>query len=111
MPSLKFGPPGFPSFVSPSVPQDCQWTLFAPSDGHQIRIDYFDLPASTDCTSHSLTIYDGLNDQAPQLAKLCGNICGEQVIRMNGRFAFVRLHIESPTAFRGFQAIIEEIRT
>ena len=74
----------------------------------QVRINYFDLPVSTGCSSHSLTVYDGLSDFAPQLAKLCGNICGKQIIPLSGHFAHIKLHIDSIGAFRGFQAVVEE---
>ena len=104
------GLPGFPSLVSTSTPQDCHWTLVAPHEDSvfQVRINYFDLPVSTGCSSHSLTVYDGLSDSSPQLAKLCGNICGKQLIPLSKRFAYIKLHIDSIGAFRGFQAVIEE---
>ena len=93
-----------------STPSDCDWTILAPSGStsYQVRITYFDLPESTSCTSHSLIIYDGLNEYSRQLAKLCGNICEEQVVQLSGKFAFVKVHMETKGAFRGIQAIVEE---
>lgn len=107
-----FGLPGFPSFVGQSSPSECDWTIVsaAGNTNYQLRITFFDLPASSDCSSHSLTIYDGLNESSQQLAKLCGDICEEQVFRLSGDFAFVKVHMATrPGTFRGFQAIVEEM--
>ena len=93
-----------------STPQDCDWTIIAPSgNNYQVRITYFDLPASSGCSSHSLTVHDGLNQNARQLAKLCGDICEEQVFQLSGKFAFVKVHMDSKGAFRGIQAIVEQV--
>ena len=107
-----FGLPGFPSLVGQSTPSECDWKIVAPSNNnnqYQIRIAYFDLPASSDCTSHSLTIHDGLNENSRQLAKLCGDICEEQVFQLSGNFAFVKVHMDTKGAFRGVQAVVEEV--
>lgn len=102
-----FGIPGFPNLVNASTPVDCDWTLIALDSG-RLRITYFDLPSSTDCSTHSLTIYDGVNDSADQMVKLCGEICEERIIPLNGQFMFLKFHMESVGAFRGFQAILED---
>ena len=106
-----FGLPGFPSLVNQSTPLECDWTIIAP-DGptsYQVRVIYLDLPESSDCATHYLTIYDGLNQSYEQLAKLCGNICEEQVFQLSGKFAFVKIHMDTRGAFRGIQAIVEEV--
>ena len=107
-----FGLPGFPSPVGQSTPSDCDFTIISAAGNtkYQVRITYFDLPASSDCSSHSLTIYDGLNESHTQLAKLCGDICQEQVFQLSGGFAFIKVHMATrPGTFRGFQAIVEEV--
>ena len=110
-PGTYFGLPEFPSFVGQSTPQDCDWTIIAPpgNQNYQLRVTYFDLPASSGCSSHSLTIHDGLSERAMQIAKLCGDICEEQVFQLSGRFAFVKVHMDSNGEFRGIQAIMEKV--
>jgi hypothetical protein len=110
-PGTYFGLPGFPSIVGQSTPSECDWTAIAPRGDavYQIRVTYMDLPESTDCTSHSLTIYDGLEQSREQLAKLCGDICEEQIFQLSGKFAFVKLHMDTKGAFRGIRAIMEEV--
>ena len=112
MPGIYFGLPGFPSLVGQLTPSDCDWTILAPSGStaYQVRITYLDLPGnSSDCTSHSLTVHDGLNQNSRQLAKLCGDICEEQVFQLSGKFAFVKVHMATKGAFRGIQAVVEEV--
>ena len=96
--------------MAQSVPSDCDWRIIGYTNkNYQVRITYFDLPRSNDCTSHSLTIYDGLLQTADQLAKLCGDICEEQVFRLSEQFALFKVHMDTKGAFRGFQAIVEEV--
>ena len=75
-----------------------------------MRITYLDLPASANCSTHSLTVYTGLfGIPTKQKTKLCGQICEEQVILLDEQFAYVKLHLDSVGSFRGFQAIMEEV--
>ena len=111
LPGNYFGLPGFPSLVGQSTPLECDWTIVAP-DGptsYQVRVTYLDLPESSDCATHYLTIYDGLNQSYEQLAKLCSNFCEEQVFQLSGRFAFIKVHMDTRGAFRGIQAMVEEV--
>lgn len=97
--------------MSTSTPRDCDWTILARSGSqYQIRFTYFDLPVSSGCSTNSLTIYDGLTETSLQLAKLCGDICQQRTVQLNGQFTHVKMHIgSSNSAFRGFQAIVERI--
>ena len=96
--------------MAQSIPSDCDWRIIAPGrNSFQVRITYFDLPGSNDCTSHSLIIHDGLDQRADQLAKLCGDICEEQVYQLSGQFVLIKVHMATKGSFRGFQAIVEEV--
>lgn len=112
---MYFGPPRFLSLASSSTPQECQWTLNAPSgSNYQIQITYFDLPESSGCSYDSLKVYDGPTDSDYLLANLCGDLyCNQQTqsidIPISGRSALVKLRTTSPGDFRGFRAIVEEI--
>ena len=110
-PGTYFGLPGFPSLVSQLTPSECDWTIIAPPGPtlYQVRVTYLDLPESSDCATHSLTVYDGPNQNFEQLAKFCSNICEEQVVQISGKFAFVKVHMDTKGAFRGIQAIMEEV--
>lgn len=109
-----FGLPGFPNPVDSSTPRDCEWRIITPlsSRNYQLRITYLDLPASANCSTHSLTVYNGLfGISTKQKAKLCGQICEEQVIPLDEQFTYVKLHLDSLTvgSFTGVQAIMEEV--
>ena len=102
-----FGLPGFPQLIDSSTPLDCDWTVIA-VDGGRLRITYFDIPSSTDCSSQSLTIYEGLTDAGNQIDKLCGDICEEKIIPLNTVFTHLKFRMESSGAYRGFQAVVEQ---
>lgn len=96
-----------PNSVDISTLHDCEWRIIAPSGSYQMRITYLDLPTSVNCSTHSLTVYGGLHGiPTKQIAKLCGQICEEQVITLDEQFAYVKLHLDTFGSFRGFQAIM-----
>ncbi|XP_055955066.1 ovochymase-1 [Patella vulgata] len=81
---------------------DCGWTIIG--DNRSIAIanfELFDIEFTRLCDSDYLAIYDGVNDTAPLLVKLCGHILPASVVA-SSNLMFIKFHSDNSTQGKGF---------
>ena len=112
-PNHKFGPPEFPNMIS--TQRTCYWRLIGLQNirNYQLRILYFDLPMSTNCSNSSLKVYNGFSTaiHVEPLATLCGYLAPDRrVVKGRGQAMTAMLTVNTQeNNFRGFHAVFEEI--
>lgn len=52
--------------------EDCEWLIEAYNQRVQIEFSFFALEADNNCNLDYVQIFDGKDDAAPSLARLCG---------------------------------------
>ncbi|XP_058537778.1 cubilin isoform X1 [Neofelis nebulosa] len=93
--------PGWPESYSNSA--DCMWLIQAPDSTVELNILSLDIEAHRTCDYDKLVIRDGDNNQAQQLAVLCGReIPGP--IRSTGEYMFIRFTSDFSVTRPGFNA-------
>lgn len=83
---------------------NCLWTVRAPIN-HILEIDfkYFNIDISGNCAEDYVDIFDGSNNQARFLEKLCGKIAGRK-IRSTGNAISVLMITNDKRTSQGFVA-------
>ena len=106
-----FGPPAFPEPITANNPtaNQCIWRSFTGTGRVQLKIFYFDIPESNDCSQNSLKIYNNfVNIPGTLFQTLCGKI-SQYVFVSPGNGMSVVLDIGNHTGYRGFHAVFEAV--
>ena len=106
----KFGPPEFPNYLTDQTSISCRWVYYGGPPA-RLRLLYFDLPESQDCSENSLRLYRGISvsDANLLMPPLCGRLEGEgRVVEMNTTYFTIQLRVSSRDgSFRGIHAVME----
>ncbi|XP_046880031.1 cubilin [Hypomesus transpacificus] len=96
-----FSSPGYPLPYHPNV--ECYWRIRS-SQGSQLQLTFgdFHLEAGS-CSFDYLAVYDGNSTNAPELAKLCGNVNPAPINASNNEL-YVKLRTDSSVSAGGFLA-------
>ena len=102
------GPESFPSGPI-TKPASCTWIgVGAPGGRMKVRLKYFDVPHSSDCSTNYVAVHDGFSTGSPLLEKMCGEKCTEYIVEGTSQFLTVHLEVTMPGQFRGFFAQLEK---
>ncbi|KAI0223599.1 Cubilin [Lamellibrachia satsuma] len=83
----------------------CSWKIHVePSKLVQLHFLSFDLVASTDCSTASVKIYDGIYESGPLLYSFCGDsLPGDVTSRTRGNTVLVQFKHNSANTYEGFR--------
>ncbi|XP_067869413.1 cubilin isoform X2 [Heterodontus francisci] len=101
-PKGEFHSPNYPSPYGNNV--DCSWVITV--DNHyRILLDFidFDLEHHQSCDSDYVAVYDGLDEAAPMLGKLCDGLIPGGITSTHN-VIYVRFRSQSSKEHRGFRA-------
>ncbi|XP_038652379.1 cubilin [Scyliorhinus canicula] len=94
--------PNYPSPYSNNV--DCSWVITV-NNHYRILFDFadFDLEHHQSCDSDYVAVYDGLDEAAPLLGKLCGGLIPGVITSTHNKI-YVRFRSKNSHEHRGFRA-------
>ncbi|XP_077124414.1 cubilin [Ranitomeya variabilis] len=83
----------------------CEWRITVP-EGKRVTLTIHDLQLQDhqSCTNDYVAVYNGYRHQSPLLAKLCGNIAPDTIIRSSGNTMKVSFITDGSVSSGGFQA-------
>uniref|UniRef100_A0A8C0C1M9 CUB domain-containing protein n=1 Tax=Buteo japonicus TaxID=224669 RepID=A0A8C0C1M9_9AVES len=87
---------------------DCSW-LIQVDYSHRVLLNFtdFDIENHPSCDSDNVAVFDGANNEAPLLRKLCGTQY-PPTITSSKNLMYIRLRFDATTQHRGFSAHFTE---
>ncbi|XP_048417522.2 cubilin isoform X2 [Stegostoma tigrinum] len=98
--------PNYPSPYGSNV--DCSWVITVDYH-HCVLLDFadFDLEHHQSCDSDYVAVYDGWNEAAPMLGKLCGSLIPKRITSTHN-VIYVRFRSNDSNEHKGFRAQFDQ---
>ncbi|XP_048462936.1 cubilin [Rhincodon typus] len=98
--------PNYPSPYGSNV--DCSWVITVDYH-HRVLLDFadFDLEHHQSCDSDYVAVYDGLDEAAPVLGKLCGSLIPKRITSTHN-VIYVRFRSNNSNEHKGFRAQFDQ---
>ncbi|XP_072431088.1 cubilin [Chiloscyllium punctatum] len=105
-PNGVFHSPNYPSPYGSNI--DCSWIITVDYH-HHVLLDFvdFDLEQHQSCDSDYVAVYDGLDETALMLRKLCGSLISER-ITSTYNVLYVRFRSNGSNEHKGFKAVFDQ---